>query len=115
MDINTLQRDEGGSIYYTEDFLHHIYGYRRHLLNNAIVFSILAQYCYKYENDFYGLLDELNVTVTPIPRHFYPTILLLNGYTSPSDFTGKKQMLFIPDFTTVEQLGRLCSSMPTPI
>lgn len=47
---------------------------------------------YKYQGDFYGLLNKLNVS-----KNLYLYTLYLNGYTDPNDFDGNRYLIKVPN------------------
>lgn len=74
----------------------------QHLLylqqTNPKIVSVTPHQGLKYNGDLFGLLDDLKV-----PKFFHYPVMLINGYTSSSDF-GKEQVsgefpsaLLLPD------------------
>lgn len=57
---------------------------------------------YKFEGDFYGLLDDLMVD-----KEYHYTTLRLNGYESTTDFKGDVTHILIPNFSTVNLLKNI--------
>jgi len=59
----------------------------------------------KYEGDFYGLLNELNIE----KQYHYPT-MRINGYDNSNDFLGDREFILIPDFQEINLLTRILTS-----
>lgn len=105
--ITDLMVAEGPSLYYEEGF--------RNLIESHLTFlrehpqtSPLTQKPhsgYKYENDFYGYLQDHNV-----PSHLHWIILRINGMTSPMEFGGEEEFIWIPDNAIIQQLATTYAS-----
>ena len=61
---------------------------------------------YKYQGDFYGLLETLAVQKV---HQYY--IMVFNGYSNPSDYDGVNTSVKIPNIDTIDNLRMLYSSM----
>ena len=53
----------------------------------------------KASGDFYVILTDLNLH----PK-YHRTTLLLNGFTSPNQYSGENMKVFIPDTTIIDKL-----------
>lgn len=68
----------------------------RNKQHNLSLILVEPDIAYRYQGNFYGLMLHFNV----LPELF-PYTLYANGYTSPHEYDGKRQDLYIPrDFPT---------------
>lgn len=88
-------------VYYDHDFIIMIESNMSTLRSNPNVrmLSVDVLKSYKYEGDFYGLLDDLN-----IDKKFHFIVLRFNGYTSSADFVADIEYILMPDFDEIELL-----------
>lgn len=54
---------------------------------------------YRYQGNFYGLLNELK-----IPAKYHIFILYFNGYTNPVQFDGNRTVIYLPNLTLIDNL-----------
>ena len=99
MKIDYLALDQGSSTYYEDGFHKVLESFLQWLINDNGTYQITVdqQIAYKYETDFFGLLNVFN-----IPTNLHWLILRMNGYTSPLDTKANINSLLIPDITTVD-------------
>lgn len=101
MKIDSLQFDEGASVFYNDGFRNviedHLTFLRTHPRTGARV--VEPGRAYKYEADFYGLLQYFNV-----PAALHWTTLRMNGYTAPQQFTPDVTSILLPDPDVIEHL-----------
>jgi hypothetical protein len=61
--------------------------------------NIQPDLAYRFQGNFYGLLNKLNVN-----RDLYLFTLYVNGYNSPNDYDGKKIILKIPKYPNLPKI-----------
>jgi hypothetical protein len=107
MQLNTLMTDPGENGFYDPTFLGAVvYTSRNYLLQQAsFLVPIDPHLAQKYQGDFWGLLDELQV-----PKQYHPIITVLNGFTSPGDFTAEMLQLQIPDTAELDRMQKTYST-----
>jgi len=100
-DINSLAIDEGASIYYDDGFRNVIEDHMTYLRNRTDtgVKVVEPGRAYKYEADFYGLLQFLLV-----PTELHWVVLRMNGYTSPTQYRPEKLSVIVPNPDVIEQM-----------
>lgn len=54
---------------------------------------------YKYEGDFYGLLDDIG-----IDKNFHYATMRVNNYAHSGDFKGDRTSISLPSYQLIEQL-----------
>lgn len=89
-------------IYYNSDFMNHIESFMsklRHSPNIKILNDFSPVISYKYEGDYFGLLQYLHVE-----KKYHYIVLRFNGYESSSDFKGEDTYVLLPDFSEVEAI-----------
>lgn len=74
-------------------------------VSNIVPIQIKPHIAFKYEGDFYGLLDELG-----IPKHHHYFAMLQNKLTHPGDYDGIVDTIYLPDMTFIDQLRSLYMS-----
>lgn len=101
--IHRLSRNTGDLPYYDPRFIHLLSQYIHHFKTNGHVELItLEEYdLYKFEGDFYGLLNKLKI---PTPLHWLT--LRLNDLYSPLDFRSENTLLLKPTESEVQRLYR---------
>jgi hypothetical protein len=106
MQINSLEDKYGAGSFYTADYRVWHDSFKPHL-NQAgeKVLVVTAAIAYKYQGDFYGLLDHLN-----IPKHYHYYILVHNGYRHAGDYLGEDTEVRVPDLSKIEMLSSLYNS-----
>lgn len=106
MQINNVQPTSEHA-YFTKAFLDLIEShitYLKKLPKNQII-SVTEHQCYKFEGDFYGLLNDLN-----IQKFLHYPILRMNGYDSSADFKDTIVSILVPE---AEEIIRLKSALLT--
>ena len=73
--------------------------------NNIKIVQVSEHQNYKFEGDFYGVLDDLN-----IPKKYHFFITRINGFSSSNDFKGNMQYIIIPDINEIEMLKNIFKS-----
>lgn len=104
MPINQLMVDSGAAIYYDADFrrvLETHLGLLRNLEETRWV-EIKQHLAYKYEYDFYGLLQELSV-----PQHLHWVILRVNNMVDPREFKTEMAQFLYPPAEVVDRIRKL--------
>lgn len=104
MPINQLLVNTGAAIYYDADFrrvLESHMGILRKLDSTQLV-AIEPQLAYKYEFDFYGMLQERNVS-----EHMHWVILRLNDMVDPREFKATMDRFLVPAAEVIDAIRRL--------
>lgn len=104
MPIDQLQVNTGAAIYYDAGFrrvLETHMGLLRNLASTQLV-QIEAQLAYKYEFDFYGLLQEKGVA-----EHLHWVILRVNDMVDPREFKSTMDRLYVPAAEVVDSIRKL--------
>jgi len=98
--IDSIMTQYGDDNYFDEAFLLIIRSYMP-LIRNGSVSTLIPsnQQLYKYQGDFYGLLDELG-----IGKQYHYATLLLNNLSSSTDFQTSMQTILIPDTNYIDML-----------
>jgi hypothetical protein len=101
MAIDSLLFDEGASVYYDESFRNVIEDHMTYLRTHPRTGMRVVEpgRAYKYEADFYGLLQFYN-----IPAALHWTVLRMNRLTSPSEFSLDIETILVPDPDVIEHL-----------
>lgn len=95
-------KDNLEEMYYDPDFMNHIESFMsklRHSPNVRILNDFSPVISYKYEGDYFGLLQHLNVE-----KKYHYIVLRFNGYQSSSDFKGEDTHVLLPDFNEIETI-----------
>lgn len=92
---------DGGSIYYSPDWLDNVELHLPYLLRQASnqTLPLLDVDAIKYQFDFYGLLRAYS---QPPPLH-YP-ILRMNGLHAPTDYDGSLTSIIVPSRQVITSL-----------
>lgn len=99
MQIHNLQSNDD-SVYHEADFQLMLEAHLTYLRQTNIRLETVSEHqTYKYEGDFYGLLDDINVI-----KKFHYVTLRVNGYEHSGDYKGDRKVIVIPDFNLIEQL-----------
>lgn len=108
MTINDMLQDKENHICYSEDFILNAILLHEHLLkNNAIQLKTVEdQIAYKYEGDFYGLLQYLQV-----PKRFNLLTLLLNNLTASDDYKGVNTQVLLYNMAEIDLITNLYVSV----
>ena len=101
MAIDDLMFDAGAPVFYDQGFRNVIEDHMTYLRThpNTGVRQVEPGRAYKYEADFYGLLQFLD-----IPAALHWVVLRLNGMTSPTEYTPDRLSILLVDPTLIEQL-----------
>ena len=92
-------------IYFNIDFINHIESFMTKLRlspNIKIRNDFSSIISYKFEGDYFGLLDYLE-----IEKKYHYIILRFNGYVSSSDFKGNDTYVLIPDLDEIENIKNI--------
>ena len=63
------------------------------------VISVSEHQGYKYEGDFFGLLDDLNVE-----KKYHHIVMRVNGLDSSADFKGDLDHVLLPSLSEIDML-----------
>lgn len=101
MSIDELAFDEGAPVYYDDGFRNVIEDHMSLLRARGDTKTKLVEpgRAYKYEADFYGLLQFLDV-----PTALHWTVLRMNGYTSPMQYRPEVLSILVPNPDVIEQM-----------
>lgn len=104
MSINAQASGMDESIYYTDGL--------RNMFEDALtwlivhpkttIVSVDPGLAYRFEADFYGLLNHDN-----IPFHLHHLIMRMTGFTAPEEATAQLLQYLKPDFAVVQTLVSL--------
>lgn len=98
--IDNLMTSNGDEYYYDEEFLLILRTYLPIIrANYATPVSPTNQQLYKYQGDFFGLMDELALS-----KQYHYAALILNGLTNSTAFSPSMAVILIPDTTYIDQL-----------
>lgn len=104
MPISQKQIDPGAAVYYDPAFrrvLETHFGLLRNLQDTRVV-QIEDNLAYKYENDFYGLLQE-----KAVPEYLHWVILRVNDMVDPRDYQSSMNQFLYPPHEVVENIRRI--------
>lgn len=98
-------KDNLEDVYFDVDFINHVESFMTKLRSSPNIkirndFSPII--AYKYEGDYFGLLDYLN-----IEKKYHHIVLRFNGYVSSSDYKGNDQYVLVPDITEIENIKNI--------
>ncbi|MNU19683.1 hypothetical protein D3C71_79160 [compost metagenome] len=101
MTINDLAFDEGATVYYDDGFRNVIEDHMTILRarSDSMTKMVEPGRAYKYEADYYGLLQFLEV-----PTALHWVTLRMNGYTSPMQYDGVGVTVLVPNPDVIEQM-----------
>ncbi len=101
MQINTLERKQPDSRYMDPSILQvledHLYVLKKDPDNTLLPVSNHLNY--KYEGDFYGLLNELKV----VPKYHYIT-MRINNLVNSTDYIGDKDFVIFPNVNEIDTI-----------
>lgn len=99
--IHNLMTPWNDNIYFNEDFLIALKSYIPYLKRStAITYETPTNnILYKYQGDFYGLLDYMGYS-----KQYFFCILLFNGLRSSTDFKSDMTTVAIPDLNEIDLL-----------
>jgi len=104
MKVSSLleSKDSLEEVYYNLEFMNHVESFMTKLRNSPNI-KILNDFTpvisYKYEGDYFGLLQYLNVE-----KKYHYIVLRFNGYESSADFKGEDTYVLLPDFNEIERI-----------
>ncbi len=101
LSINNLSTNEDSAAYYNPKFCRIIEGYLPYIRNNADnkILPIDPHDLYKYEGDFYGLLDAMDVS-----RKLHWITLRVNNLTNPTEFGDSLQVIIVPSTQLISNI-----------
>lgn len=100
MRIHSLMDNLTDDLYLSHDFKNVLEDHLTFLKQNKPrMIEVTSHQNYKWEGDFYGLLDELRV-----PKDFHYVSMRMNGLTNSGHYKGDLDYILIPDINTVEDL-----------
>ncbi len=109
--ISSLMTDDGGDTYYSDQFLQAIYSYMPYFKITAnVTYETPDNHTlYKYDGDFFGLLEELG-----IPKKYHFGTMVLNGLRSSGDYTSAKMSAIATlDTSQIDLLESIYSAINT--
>ncbi|MNG10404.1 hypothetical protein D3C85_107980 [compost metagenome] len=112
MPIDQLQVNSGAAIYYDAAFrrvLETHMGLLRNLASTQLV-AIEPQLAYKYEYDFYGMLQERGVA-----EHLHWVILRVNDMVDPREFKAEMDRFLVPSAEVVDAIRKLHMTTATKL
>jgi|JFJP01.1.fsa_nt_gi hypothetical protein len=99
MDIHQLGKS-GSSIYYQEDFMAFLEQHLSYIERHGVTLATITPTgSYKHEGNFYGVLNELKISV-----NFHYITMRINGLKNSNEFNGIDVDIKIPDFGVIDQL-----------
>ena len=106
--IDNLMNDPGDDIWYDQTFRITLEDHLTWLKNNSgtLQITIAANDAYKYEGDFFGLLNKYNA-----PPYLHWIIMRMNGLTSPSDSDASINTLLVPNLNVLDNIRQSYISM----
>jgi len=88
------------TFYFEKDFLNVLESHLTHLRSGNIQVKTIENHLLdKYQGDFYGLLDELN-----IPKQHHYVVMRVNGFDNSDNYRSTMTAIIIPDLTEVESI-----------
>jgi hypothetical protein len=100
MKIHRLLSDGNDDSYYSHEFKVLIESHLNYLkANDARIVDVSEHQNYKWEGDFYGLLDDFNIS-----KDYHYPIMRMNGITNSAHYKGDLKMIVIPDYNVIERL-----------
>lgn len=99
MQIHNLQSITD-DVYFEHDFKLLLESHLTYLKETDIRLQVVTEHQnYKYEGDFYGLLDDIG-----IPKNLHYITMRVNDYEHSGDYKGDIYSLVLPSYQTIEQL-----------
>ena len=92
-------------VYFNLDIINHVESFMtkvRTSPNIKIRNDFSSVISYKFEGDYFGLLDYLE-----IEKKYHYIVLRFNGYTSSSDFKGLDTYVLVPDLNEIENIKNI--------
>lgn len=84
--------------------------YLENIKASATIMPLSNLDTYKYEGDFYGILNELN-----IPTAYHPITLRLNGFSDPGFYDRTITSILLPNPTLLNQIASVyANTVPNP-
>lgn len=99
--LASLVKPRGDNLYHTEGWRNFIETYMRVLRESEATTPVLIQNedAFKYEGDFYGLLQNNSV-----PAEFHWIVMRLNEMTHPGDYEMTRTQLLFPNYEQIRNL-----------
>jgi len=98
--INNLATTYGDDYFFNESFLVLIRSYIPLILKQQLTqVSPTNQQLYKYQGDFYGLLDELGVE-----KQYHYATLLVNQLKSSTEFEPSMAVILLPNTAYIDMI-----------
>ena len=107
--ISNLMTPDGGDSFYGRGLFEMMYAYVPYFSKTGKIQYITPNdaILYKYDGDFYGLLDILGV-----PKQYHFITLLMNSLRASGDYSSKViQTIVIPDITAINLLESTYSTI----
>lgn len=102
MKINTLAEVKEQSTYFEEDYRIWIESFNPYLRTSPEIKTVTPAIAYKYQGDFYGLLDTLSV-----PKQYHYILMRYNGFLHSGDYDGLNTEIKLPDLKMIDKLRQL--------
>jgi len=102
MQIHQLADSTGSHIYYDPNYHVWYESFKPYMDNKLSALNIEPAIAYKYQGDFYGLLDHLS-----IPKQYHRSVMVVNGLTNSTDYDGEKTVVIVPDYNFLDMLKSL--------
>ncbi len=109
--IDSIATSYGSDSYYDEEFfiiLDSFMPYLRLDTTNVKIVTPTNAQLYKYEGDFFGILDELGYA-----KQYHYAIMLFNGLRCTGDFNVNITSINIPNLRTIDGLQSTYSALST--
>lgn len=107
--IDRLADAYGDDYYFDEAFLIILQSYIPLIRQgNVVTLTPTNQQLYKYQGDFYGLLDELGVQ-----KQYHYATLLLNNLRNSSDFDSSMASILVPDYSQIDMIHATYTTLTT--
>lgn len=101
--LDMLMQSSGNELYHSADYMHYITTHLKYLKENgASQTEINRGLVNKFQFNFFSLLVELNYSA----EDFIP-LLLINGFSSPSEMTNEFEVMTIPNPEVLSNLKSL--------
>jgi hypothetical protein len=101
MTIDGLMNSYGDNIYYDIGFRSVLEDHIAFLKQNpqTRIIAITANNAYKYVGDYFGLLNETNITPS-----LHWLVMRMNDFTSPTENKDDIRSILVPDIALVERI-----------
>lgn len=107
MKLHKLLTNTGPDVFYANSFKVVLESYLTYFRSHdkTRIVTISPHLSYKYEGDFYGLMDEIG-----IEKHYQWFVMLLNNFSCPGDYHGDLQAFFVPDLNELNLIKAIHTS-----